>query len=299
MSKRWIVTVLAAALTLSACVESPPPRAYYRHSYPVAPAPRFQEVIAYPARGQTPEQLDRDRYECHRWAAQQTGFDPAQLPGAPQGQAVAQEPVPGSGLAVGAIAGAVLGSIIAPRGSEGGGAVVGAITGGAIGAATERCRAGRCAARSSDGAVIWRRLSRGTRGRISASHERVPRRARLFGEIMDAIKRYLHGSSPAGAALLSVGTIHADPRHHDGPRGGEMREQRGFPPRGSFAASVPRGAYEVHHGGGRYWYHGGNWYGPRGGGWAIIAPPWEDLRPGAAWLLFHDVVWRHALLLRQ
>ena len=137
MSKRWIVTVLSAAMMVSACMESPPPRAYYRHPYPVAPAPRFQEVIAYPARGQTPEQLDRDRYECHRWAAQQTGFDPAQLPSAPAGQPVAQEPVPGSGLAVGAIAGAVLGSIIAPRGSEGGGAVVGAITGGAIGAATE------------------------------------------------------------------------------------------------------------------------------------------------------------------
>jgi hypothetical protein len=157
MSKRWIVTVLSAAMMVSACVESPPPRAYYRHSYPVAPAPRFQEVIAYPARGQTPEQLDRDRYDCHRWAAQQTGFDPTQSPSTPTGQSVAQEPVPGSGLAVGAIAGAVLGSIIAPRGSEGGGAVVGAITGGAIGAAAENAERAdaqrdRAMAQSSGGA---------------------------------------------------------------------------------------------------------------------------------------------------
>jgi hypothetical protein len=136
MTKRWIVTALVAGMAVSACVETPPPRAYYRHSQPVAPAPHFQEVIAYPARGQTSEQLERDRYECHRWAAQQTGFDPVQIPSAPTGPS-AQEPIPGSGVAVGAIAGAVLGSIIAPRGSEGGGAVLGAITGGAFGAATE------------------------------------------------------------------------------------------------------------------------------------------------------------------
>jgi hypothetical protein len=137
MSNYWLAAVLLGGVSLTACVESPPPRSYYHRPYPVAAAPRYQEVIAYPARGQTPEQLDRDRYDCHRWAAQQTGFDPAQLPNTPVSRPAAQEPIPGSGVTVGAIAGAVLGSIIAPRGSEGGGAIVGAITGGAIGAATE------------------------------------------------------------------------------------------------------------------------------------------------------------------
>ena len=136
MKAQKLAIGLAALLALSACVESPPPRAYYRHAYPSPTPVRVQEVIAYPARGQSPEQLDRDRYECHRWAAKQTGFDPSQSPSAPS-PGSKPEPVPGSGVAVGAIAGAVLGSIIAPRGSEGGGAVVGAITGGAIGAATE------------------------------------------------------------------------------------------------------------------------------------------------------------------
>ena len=50
----------------------------------VAPPPSVQgnsvtsyEVIAYPARGQSPEQQGRDRYECHNWAVGQSGFDPA------------------------------------------------------------------------------------------------------------------------------------------------------------------------------------------------------------------------------
>lgn len=30
-----------------------------------------------PARGQGPDQQGRDRYECHRWAVGESGFDPA------------------------------------------------------------------------------------------------------------------------------------------------------------------------------------------------------------------------------
>lgn len=41
------------------------------------------EVIAYPSRGQTAEQQARDRYECHRWAVGQSGFDPASAQAAP------------------------------------------------------------------------------------------------------------------------------------------------------------------------------------------------------------------------
>src|SRR5215471_1767134 len=35
-----------------------------------------QQMFIYPQRGQTPEQQQRDRFECHQWAVQQTGFDP-------------------------------------------------------------------------------------------------------------------------------------------------------------------------------------------------------------------------------
>jgi len=39
------------------------------------------ELIAYPKNGQSPEQLGKDKFECHRWAAGQTGFDPTQPAG--------------------------------------------------------------------------------------------------------------------------------------------------------------------------------------------------------------------------
>jgi hypothetical protein len=39
------------------------------------------ELIAYPKNGQTEEQLGKDKFECHRWAVGQTGFDPTQQGG--------------------------------------------------------------------------------------------------------------------------------------------------------------------------------------------------------------------------
>ncbi len=35
------------------------------------------DIFVYPSDGQTDEQTDKDRYECHRWAVEQTGFDPS------------------------------------------------------------------------------------------------------------------------------------------------------------------------------------------------------------------------------
>ncbi|AXP05415.1 MULTISPECIES: DUF6515 family protein [Pseudomonas] len=48
---------------------------------PVAnPQPQPQgnsfDVVAYPANGQSPEQVNQDGYDCYRWAVQQSGFDP-------------------------------------------------------------------------------------------------------------------------------------------------------------------------------------------------------------------------------
>ena len=39
-----------------------------------------QEMMIYPAKGQSQEQLDKDKYECYSWAKKQTGFDPMQVP---------------------------------------------------------------------------------------------------------------------------------------------------------------------------------------------------------------------------
>ncbi len=90
-----------------------------------------QGVIAYPAQGQSQDQQSRDRYECHMWAVQQTGFDPSQQ------QAMQSAPPPagpqtgvlqgaGRGAAVGAVGGAI-------GGNAGKGAAIGAATGALIG----------------------------------------------------------------------------------------------------------------------------------------------------------------------
>ena len=73
--------------------------AYYRgspYAYEVVPAPGERagaaagsgraaavstELFAYPMKHQTTAQQSQDRYECHRWAADQTGFDPTQANG--------------------------------------------------------------------------------------------------------------------------------------------------------------------------------------------------------------------------
>ncbi len=41
------------------------------------------DVVAYPARGQSEAQVAQDRYDCHRWAVNQSGFDPSQANYAP------------------------------------------------------------------------------------------------------------------------------------------------------------------------------------------------------------------------
>lgn len=41
------------------------------------------DVVAYPANGQSPAQVQQDGYDCYRWAVQQSGFDPQQVTYAP------------------------------------------------------------------------------------------------------------------------------------------------------------------------------------------------------------------------
>jgi hypothetical protein len=49
------------------------------------PASGPTDLIAYPKNGQSEEQLGKDKYECHRWAVSQTGFDPTQPGGGSAG----------------------------------------------------------------------------------------------------------------------------------------------------------------------------------------------------------------------
>ncbi len=42
-----------------------------------------QQPVIYPAKSQSPEQLEKDKYECYNWARQSSGFDPMQAQSAP------------------------------------------------------------------------------------------------------------------------------------------------------------------------------------------------------------------------
>ena len=109
---------------------------------PVASNTRYTtQVYVYPSQGQSATQLDRDRYECYRWAVEQTGFDPSQPALAPhQRVEVIPAPAPGANAVAGALTGAVLGAIVSHPRHAAGGAAVGAVVGGLIGGASDAAR---------------------------------------------------------------------------------------------------------------------------------------------------------------
>src|SRR5258708_16161038 len=116
---------------LSACV-TPPPRTY------AVPAPPPQRVFVYPAHGQSPEQTERDRYECHTWAVQQTGVDPSRADASAYERVIVQPATPpGANTVGGAVAGAIIGAIIGGPRAAGAGAVLGRATGAIIGASAD------------------------------------------------------------------------------------------------------------------------------------------------------------------
>ena len=122
---------LVASLSLTACV-TPPPRTV------AVPAPPPQKIFVYPSNGQSAEQTERDRYECHVWAVQQTGVDPSRADASPYERVVVQPAnPPGSGTAVGAIGGAILGAIIGGPRNAGAGLLIGGATGAIIGTAAD------------------------------------------------------------------------------------------------------------------------------------------------------------------
>jgi len=121
---------LAAALLLSACVQEPV------RTVAVAPPRPMPRLFVYPAKGQSEEQLERDRYECHTWAVQQSGFDPSREAN-PGYRTVVAAPPPGAGTATGLIGGAILGSILAGPRDSGFGALFGAATGAIVGSTVD------------------------------------------------------------------------------------------------------------------------------------------------------------------
>lgn len=57
-------------------VVDPPPQASTSTAGPVP-----DDIYMYPSNGQSADQQATDRYECHTWATNQTGFDPTKVSG--------------------------------------------------------------------------------------------------------------------------------------------------------------------------------------------------------------------------
>lgn len=142
--RRGLVTVvLVTSLALVGCA-SPPRQGVAQPAEAAASPPVSRpstQVYFYPTAGQSPEQQDRDRYECYLWAVKQTGFDPSQPHLAPnQRVEVVAMPPSGQNAAAGAAAGAVIGATISGRHNTVEGAVAGAVIGAVIGAAADTAR---------------------------------------------------------------------------------------------------------------------------------------------------------------
>ncbi len=96
-----------------------------------------QDVVVYPAKGQSQQQMEKDKFDCYSWAKGQTGFDPMATPKAstPPPSPPPAEGNTGRGALRGAAGGAAVGAGIgAISGNAGKGAAIGAAAGGTMGA---------------------------------------------------------------------------------------------------------------------------------------------------------------------
>lgn len=101
-------------------------------------APLAQEVFAYPTKGQSQEQQEKDKFACYTWSKQQSRFDPMAPPTttAPPPKDKSTGPGMLGGAAIGAGAGAIGGAILG--GKAGTGALLGGGLGGLFGGLTSQ-----------------------------------------------------------------------------------------------------------------------------------------------------------------
>jgi hypothetical protein len=132
MSKQSLFLV-GMAVALGACV-TVPDRQPVRVAR-AAPVP-MPKVYFYPSQGQSEEQQDRDRYECHSWGVREVGFDPSRhLARGAERDSVIPARSAGQNIGAAAAVGAVIGAIAGGRGDALEGAVVGAMAGTVLGSA--------------------------------------------------------------------------------------------------------------------------------------------------------------------
>ncbi len=104
----------------------------------VASVASAQDLIVYPADGQSADQVEQDKFACYTWAKNETGFDPMATPTAstPPPPRQAQTST-AEGAVRGGVGGALLGAGVGAiaSGSKGAkkGAAIGGLTGGTLG----------------------------------------------------------------------------------------------------------------------------------------------------------------------
>ena len=97
-----------------------------------------QDPIVFPAKGQSQDQVEQDKFTCYQWARNETGFDPMKVPTAssPPPEQTARR----GGAVRGAAVGAGVGAIVKRDDSRSKGAGTGAAVGGLLGGARQANR---------------------------------------------------------------------------------------------------------------------------------------------------------------
>jgi outer membrane lipoprotein SlyB len=95
------------------------------------------DFMIFPNKGQSNDQLEKDKFACYEWAKQQSGFDPMATPTATTPPPAEEAPQGGvvKGAAKGALVGVAVGAI---AGNAGKGAAIGAAAGGIGGGIRKR-----------------------------------------------------------------------------------------------------------------------------------------------------------------
>ena len=170
--KRSVAAIGACTLALAALAQTPPAGKTLAAS---------AGVIAYPAKGQKPEQQTKDEAECYNWSKQQSGYDPLSPPPAAQ-PAQATGPVADGSRARGAVRGAAAGAVIGEIADNdaGKGAAIGAAAGAMAGGQAQPHGAISAA---TAGTAASNGVTAGAGRRVQARHDGLPGSARLHGEI--------------------------------------------------------------------------------------------------------------------
>lgn len=128
---RFFLPVVFIAISQSIFAQTPGPALPDTSKITYNQISQAMKLYVFPAKDQTKQKQKEDEFECYKWAVEQSGIDPLNLPKVqaapaqtgPTGAAV-------GGAAKGAAAGVAIGAI---AGDAGKGAAIGAVAGGLAG----------------------------------------------------------------------------------------------------------------------------------------------------------------------